>query len=82
MKADSECLILISSADPIPIEDQSWRTHTDHGVDQIDHPSLAVVLVLDGNLIQNTIIHTHLVGTILPRDKKHRGSSWGELRWM
>jgi hypothetical protein len=35
------------------------------------------VLVLDSNLIQSTIIHTHLLSTILLQDENHRGSPWG-----
>jgi hypothetical protein len=33
------------------------------------------ILVLDGNLSQSTIIHTHRLSTILLRDKNHRGST-------
>jgi hypothetical protein len=35
------------------------------------------VLVLDGNLSQSTIIHTHPLSTILLWDKKYRSSGWG-----
>jgi hypothetical protein len=35
------------------------------------------VLVLDGNLIQSTIIHAHVLSTILLWDENHRGSLKG-----
>jgi hypothetical protein len=35
------------------------------------------VLVLDGNLIQDMIIHAQPLGTILLRDKNHKGSTRG-----
>jgi hypothetical protein len=37
------------------------------------------VLVLDGNLNQNTIIYAHPLSTILLKDKNYRGSHGGEL---
>jgi hypothetical protein len=35
------------------------------------------IFVLDGNLIQSTIIHTYLLSTILLRDKKLQGLPMG-----
>jgi hypothetical protein len=35
------------------------------------------VIVLDGNLVQSTIIHAPLSSTILLQDGNHRGSPWG-----
>jgi hypothetical protein len=45
-------------------------------IEQIINPRQRI-LVLDGNLIQGMIIHAQPLGTILLRDKYHRGSPWG-----
>jgi hypothetical protein len=52
------------------------HTHPTELIEWIINPRQRV-LVLDGNLIQGMILHTQPLGTILLRDKNHRGSPWG-----
>jgi hypothetical protein len=50
------------------------HTRTTELIEQIINPRQRV-LVLDGNLVQGTIIHAQHLGTILLWEKNHRGSS-------
>jgi hypothetical protein len=56
--------------------DLGEHTRTTMLIKQIINPRQRAI-VLDGNLIQSTIIHVHLLGTILLQDENYRGSPLG-----